>query len=92
MVNYVRIAKFCELTGWKESWVYKRISKQVWQEGREYIHLPGNRIVVSLKGYERWVEKTLVSEQSATAPSKSVFPIKESVVVSESSSSPRPLI
>ncbi|WP_241693388.1 excisionase [Endozoicomonas acroporae] len=92
MVDYVRIEKFCELTGWSESWVRKRISKQVWQEGREYVHLPGNRIVVSIRGYEAWVETALVSEQSATAPSKSVSPIRECDAAKGSSLSPRPLI
>ncbi len=91
MSNYVRIKKFCELTGWSESWVRKRISRQVWRENEQYFYTPGNRIVISIKGYEAWVEMGTVSGLQAKLLSKSVLPIEESVVVKGSGSSPPPL-
>lgn len=95
MINYIRIQKFCELTGWSKSWVDRRIGARdelKWVAGREYFQLPNGRIVISIKGYEAWVEKGQASESSAKAPSKSVLPIRENAAVKDSSSSPPPLI
>ncbi|WP_101745743.1 hypothetical protein [Endozoicomonas acroporae] len=53
LINYIRIHKFCELTGWSRSWVDRRINGKEglrWVEGREFFHLPNGRIVISIRG------------------------------------------
>lgn len=55
-VNYVRIKRFAELTGYTEKAVYRKIEDGVWIEGREYRRAPDGNICVNLEGYENWVE------------------------------------
>ena len=65
MVNYVRIRRFAELTGYTEKAVYRKIEDGVWIEGREYRRAPDGNICVNLEGYDSWVEgeKALASSR-----------------------------
>ncbi len=54
-IDSLRINKFCELTGWTEKSVRCMIEKGTWIDGREYTRMPNRRIVISIKGYETWI-------------------------------------
>lgn len=56
-LDSIKIKKFCELTGWTVNAINTKISRGVWLNGREYVKAPDGNIVVSIKGYEKWIEK-----------------------------------
>lgn len=52
--RFVRIAKFCQETGYTDRAVETKIHKGVWIEGREYVRAPDNNILIDMEGYNRW--------------------------------------
>jgi len=56
-LDSLRIKKFCELTGWTEDAVRHLINDGVWVNGREYTKISDRRLVISIKGYESWINK-----------------------------------
>lgn len=56
MVKWVRVNRFCELTGFTPDAVQKLIANQKWLEGQQYRKASGC-LFVNLEGYEKWVEK-----------------------------------
>jgi hypothetical protein len=56
MVKWVRVNRFCELTGFTADSVQKLIAKHKWIEGQQYRKVNGC-VFVNLDGYEKWVEK-----------------------------------
>jgi hypothetical protein len=56
-VRYLRVAKFCELTGWTDRAVRRKIQEGVWLEGREYRRAPEGSILIDMQGYNQWVER-----------------------------------
>lgn len=56
MPRYVTIKKFCELTGYTPTAVYKKKSDGTWCEGKVWRRAPDGRILVDLAGFELWVE------------------------------------
>ena len=59
-IDSIKIAKFCTLTGWTEDAVRGRMKRGDWIDGREYVKV-GNTILISIKGYEKWVNKSRAS-------------------------------
>lgn len=59
MTRYVRIPKFCELTGYTEKAVREKVRTGAWREGIEYRRGPDGHILVDLQGYEKWVERAV---------------------------------
>lgn len=55
-VDWVRLAKFDELTGIPESTVKGWIKAGVWIEGKQYKVDTNSKVYVSLRGYHAWVE------------------------------------
>lgn len=55
--RYVRIPRFCELTGYTEKAVQEKIRVGAWAEGVQYRRAPDGHILVDLQGYEKWAEK-----------------------------------
>lgn len=55
-MRYVRIVKFCELSGYTEKAVRRKIDDGVWVAGREYRRAPDGSLQIDLEGYARWVE------------------------------------
>ena len=53
--DLLRIKKFCDETGWSEKSIRRMIEKGVWINGREYVRMDNRRILVSVRGYEAWV-------------------------------------
>jgi hypothetical protein len=56
MTNWVRVKRFAELTGYTEDAVRTKIDRGVWLEGLVWMRAPDNSIVMSIRGYETWVE------------------------------------
>jgi hypothetical protein len=54
-VRFIKIKKFCELTGYTDKAIYSKIHEGVWRQNQEYKKGPDNVILVDLEGYERWV-------------------------------------
>ena len=51
-----RIVKFCELTGWTDKAVRRKMEEGVWLEGKEYHRGPDGTITIDIEGYNRWAE------------------------------------
>ena len=56
MIKYVTIKKFEELTGYTEAAVNTKIRDGVWLEGKVFVKAPDGRNLISIEGYEQWVE------------------------------------
>jgi len=54
--RYVLIRVFCELTGYTEKAVRRKIEEGVWVDGQVVRRAPDGHVTVDLEGYERWVE------------------------------------
>lgn len=54
-VRFVQLHRFCELTGYTEQAVRKKIAEGVWIEGHEYARAPDRHVLIDLEGYARWV-------------------------------------
>lgn len=61
MTRYVRIVRFCELTGLTEKAVREKIRTGAWAEGIHYRRAPDGHIVIDLQGYEAWIEGRAVA-------------------------------
>ena len=55
-IRYVRVKRFCELSGYTETAVYQKIRAGHWRQGHEWQRAPDGHIMVDLEGVERWVE------------------------------------
>lgn len=56
--DYVLIDKAAELTGYSRNAIELKIARGVWVEGRQWCKAPDGRRMISLKGYQQWVENT----------------------------------
>ena len=56
MIGYVTIRKFCELTGYTEEAIRLKIKRGSWMENRVWRKAPDGRILISMEGFESWVE------------------------------------
>ena len=56
MTNWVTIKRFAELTGYSEDAIRTKIRNGVWRGNVHFKKAPDGRILMSLKGYDRWVE------------------------------------
>lgn len=53
--RYVLIPLFCQLTGYSEKAVRRKLEERVWREGKQYRRAPDGRIIMDLLAYEKWV-------------------------------------
>lgn len=65
MLDRVTISKFSELSGYTEVAIRSKISEGVWQENEVFSRAPDNRILISLGGYEAWVDRRSNSSQTS---------------------------
>ncbi len=56
MINWLTIKRFSELTGYSEKAVRAKIDEGVWLKNHVWCKAPDGRILVSIRGYETWVE------------------------------------
>jgi hypothetical protein len=55
--DYVKVALAAQLTGYSQKAIRRKIESGVWVEGQQYRRAPDGRVLISLTGYEKWVEK-----------------------------------
>lgn len=55
-MNWVRIKKFVDLSGYTEQAIRAKIKKGVWQMGKHWRKAPDNCILLNVKEIESWVE------------------------------------
>lgn len=55
--SYVTIRLASITTGLSEKAIRRKIEEGKWIEGREYRRSPDGGIFISMKGFEKWVEK-----------------------------------
>lgn len=54
---YVTVDLAASLTGYTEKAIRRKIQDGIWLEGREYRKSPDGRILISMAGYQSWVER-----------------------------------
>lgn len=54
-VEWILIPLFCNLTGYTEKAVRRKIETGVWVNGRHFRRAPDGHIVMSLKEFYKWV-------------------------------------
>lgn len=53
--RFVTIELAAVVTGFSPGAIRTKIARAIWVEGREYVRAPDGRVLVDLRGYERWV-------------------------------------
>jgi len=76
ITNYVTVGQFTSPfvgTGYTEAAIREKIKSGVWKKNEQYIYAPDNRLLISISGFHKWVEKQNTSEsaQSQKVVSKS---------------------
>jgi len=66
-VKWITIRKFSEETGYSEDAVRSKIKRGDWLEGRVWKYAPDGRVLMSIEGYNEWVEGKAGSDQPARA-------------------------
>lgn len=56
-VDYVTIPVAAAMTGYSAKAIRRKIESGVWLEGREFRRAPDGHVLISVKGYELWVER-----------------------------------
>lgn len=54
---YVTIPVAASITGYSAKAIRRKIENGIWLEGREYRRAPDGHVLISLKGYQQWVEQ-----------------------------------
>lgn len=55
--DYVTIPVAAAMTGYTPKAIRRKIEAGVWLEGREFRRAPDGHVLISVKGYESWVER-----------------------------------
>lgn len=54
---YVTITVASSITGYSAKAIRRKIENGIWLEGREFRRAPDGHVLISLKGYQQWVEQ-----------------------------------
>lgn len=54
---FVTIEKAAQVTGYSKRAIEEKIARGVWLKGREWTHAPDGRRLISMKGFQQWVEQ-----------------------------------
>jgi len=55
MTRFSTVKKFSTWSGYSESAIRTKILRNVWPENLVWFRAPDNRILIDLKGFDRWV-------------------------------------
>jgi hypothetical protein len=55
--DYATIPVAAAITGYSAKAIRRKIEAGVWLEGREFRRAPDGHVLISVKGYESWVER-----------------------------------
>jgi hypothetical protein len=67
VINWLTIRRFAELSGYTEDAVRAKMADGTWLSGWVWRKAPDGRILVSIRGYEEWVEGRASAPQVARA-------------------------
>ncbi len=56
VISWVKLNRFCELTGYTPDAIYAKMRKGAWAEGLHWRKAPDGHIMVNIEAYDRWVE------------------------------------
>ncbi len=62
-IDRVTIEKFAELSGYSQHAIRTKISRDVWKKDQVWFHAPDSRVLISIRGYEAWVESPPAPEE-----------------------------
>lgn len=91
MAKYQTIKRFSEATGYTEHAIRSKLSKGVWPLGEIWIKAPDGHVLISVEGYEAWVESGMESGARRLPALKSVSCGRGRSAVNVSHLSPPPL-
>ena len=55
MTRFTTIKKFSALSGYSEAAIRTKISKGVWAKDQIWVRAPDGRVLIEVKGFNRWV-------------------------------------
>lgn len=92
-INWITVAKHAAETGYTEDAINTKIRDGVWLEGKVWKHAPDGRRLISVEGYNAWVEQEATdrSGKRRKRHTKSISTTAANAAKSASSSSPAPL-
>lgn len=91
MAKYQTIKKFALESGYTEAAIRTKIQDGTWKQGEVWIRAPDKKPLISVEGYNAWVEGELASELLPDRALKLVSCSKGSNAVNASLLSPAPL-
>lgn len=56
MIKHILLKKFCEITGYTEQAIRKKINRGEWVEGVHFSRSGDSKIKVNIERYERWCQ------------------------------------
>jgi len=62
---YVTIKHAAMITGYSQIAIRRKIEDGKWLEGREWVKAPDGRVLISMRGYERWAEQDRASRSAS---------------------------
>lgn len=60
--RFVTIELAAVTTGFSPGAIRTKISRAVWVEGREWVRAPDGRVLIDMRGYERWAGAAAASK------------------------------
>lgn len=87
MVNYKTVRQFSAESGYTEAAIRAKIADGTWAENLVWRHAPDRRVLIDVRGYEKWVENTIAPKRLVRRVLQVVTNQKERV-----SLSPPPLV
>ncbi len=53
---WVKLARFCELSGYTRNAVHAKMRRGVWADGIHYRRAPDGHVMINLEAYDAWVQ------------------------------------
>ena len=92
MAKYQTIKKFAEESGYTQAAIRTKIQDGTWQQGAVWIRAPDKKPLISVEGYNEWVENVAEYARRQRPVLKSVSCSAGRSAASASHLSPAPLI
>lgn len=73
MVNHKTVRQFSAESGYSEAAIRAKISDGTWTKNIVWRHAPDSRVLIDVRGYEKWVESTGIPKLVAFRPPKTVI-------------------
>lgn len=77
MVNYKTIKQFSAESGYSVDAINAKISGKVWEQNKVWFKAPDGRRLISVEGYNRWVESAAINFKAPKPSSQRNCPDSE---------------